>query len=813
MKRSLCVTAAMLLLVGLVFVAPVRAEEDPAAAQAPEAGAQSPAGDEPAPEEEASPEDDFEFAADYYKEYLDHAEGMVALSGRIRIARGDFQLDVPDGGVVLWVDSDGWRALRGGMGGEKKEGLSEASDALGTVIREVYAEGKVTLRRDDEVVRAKRLYYDFVHNRAVLVGGEILYRYESDDGALRVPIIVKADRIRQLSADKVVAGPAHLTTCDFGEPHYALTVDRLILTRKNGEYSATTEGNVLKTMDAPVLWLPWLASGTGSGLRPLKDINLGVSSTYGFFLEVLLAGDFRLGNDPDSEPIGEWWVEPVYRTRRGPGLGAGIDYAQQKYRGLVEGFYQRDHAKNDRSTDRPVPNLNRGRARLRHRHVLDDELFGGELIGIADTTYISDRGFLREYFPEEALEDKEQETAGYLSLAGSTHAATLTGRWRINNFLTQTEYLPRLTYDMFSLPALTDIAGTGADLLISAEADAATLYRQYDDALPLRGQKTDRYQARAGASTPFSLGPVRILPEVGTGITSYRSGQSADRVDSFTSIRASTDLWRVFPDVTSETFQLSGLRHISDFSVGWVNRFHVSVPSDQLVVQDPYDLLNETQAFDFRWRNRLDTKRAGALVEWIDLELRTIFFPQELAAVANPLTPREEWELGMSSLLLPEEETWRSYEQKGFGPLTADLRVRLRDDLIFTADVWYDLRGDQFRTYSEGLRYEARPDLSLYVGHRAIDGDSSILTALADFRMTDTWDVQFLQQTDFGGDDALISGLSLRKLMHDFVFEVTFRHDYSRNDISFGFSLEPRLTYEADRKRRVDEPLSIFSIR
>jgi len=803
MKRCRTGVTAVLLLLTILFLAvPVRAQE--------KSGVVGEVKDALA---KGDPED-FVFAADYYKEYLDEKEGMVALSGRIRIARGDFELSVPSGGVVLWVDSDGWRALRGSMGGSAEEGAGLAKNALGTAIREIYAEGDVTLRRDDEMVRAKRLYYDFANNRAVLVGGEILYRYESDDGALRVPIIVKADRIRQLSEDMVIAGPAHLTTCDFGEPHYALTVDRIVLKKKNGQFTATTEGNVLKTMGAPVLWLPWMASGTGSGTRPVKDISVGLSSTYGAFLEVMLGGDFRLGNDPKSEPIGEWWVLPVFRTRRGPGLGAGIEYAQPKYRGVLEGFYQRDHASKDRSTDNPVPSLSRGRARLRDRHVLSEEVLGGTLIGIADITYISDRGFLREFFPEEALEGKEQETTGYLNLAGSQHAVSFMGRWRINNFQTETEYLPRATYDMFSLPALTDIAGTGADLLFSAEAEGARIYRQYDDALPLRGEKTERYLARASASAPFTLGPVRFLPEFGGGITSYRSGQHEDRGDAFTSIRASMDLWRVFPGADSDTFQLAGLRHISDFSLGWVNRFQVSVGSDDLTVQDPYDLVNETQAFDFRWRNRFETKRAGALVTWVDLEFRTIFFPQETLAVSNPLTSREEWELGMSSMLLPEEEVWRRYDQKGFGPLTGDLRVQLREDLVFSADVWYDLHYNRFRTYSESLRYEARPDLSLFLAHRAIDGDSSILTGGADFRLTDTWDVRFLQQTDFAGDSSsLISGFALRKLMHDFIFEVSFRNDFSRNDISLNFSVEPRIFYEADRKRRSDEPLSIFSIR
>jgi hypothetical protein len=757
--------------------------------------------------------EDFVFAADYYKEYLDTTPGMVAMSGRIHLARGDFELKVPDGGVVLWVDPDGWRALRGSLLRGDGTERPTPEGALGTVIHEIYAEGNATLRRDREQVRAERIYYDFKKNHAVLINGEAIYRYESKDGALKVPIIIRADRIRRLGEERVEAGPARFTTCDFGEPHYEFSVDRIVLTGKDGQYSASSEGNVLRTMDAPVLWLPWLSAGTGYGAEPLKGIDVGVSSAYGFYVDVMLGGAFRLGKDPEAEPIGEWWVNPVYRHRRGPGIGAGIEYDQPDARGRIEGFHQRDSANRDKSTDTEVPRRDRGRARLMHRHVLDRDFLGGELLGIAEVAYISDRDFLVEYFDQEALEEKAQETMGYLSLAGAEHAATLTSRWRINNFETITEYLPRVDYGLFTLPAMTDIVGSGADLLLSGEAGAARVYRQYDEDLPDRGQMTDRYFARASATMPFSVGPVRIRPELGGGTSAYRDGQQEDRMDSFTSIRAATDFRRLYPDVTSESFDLTGLNHVIDLSLAWVDRFKVTTGSDDLVVQDPLDFLDEIQAFDFRWRNRLQTKRDGKVVDWIDLELRTIFFPEEYAARPSPFGAREEWGQGLSSLLLTGEETWRSIDRKGFGPLTGDLRVLLRDDLVLTASAWYDFETDKFETYSEGIRYEARPDLAFFLGHRAIAGDSSVLSAWAEIRVTDGWDIRFLQQTDFRNDGALISGLSVRKLMHDFMFEVTIENDFNRNDFSVRFSFEPRVLYEALRQRESDEPLSIYSLR
>jgi hypothetical protein len=789
----------------IALVAPAAAAEDPPAAEPPAAM-------------------EGEFYAEYATESLDADPGVVALSGEIEVRRGDFHLSVPDGGVVLWVDPVKWREFRrsasdfgGGSDGEdggdgkkeKKEkegkegGPTRAADILGPVIRLLYAEGGVTLRRGRETVRAERLFYDFARNRAVILRAEVMYRWREARRGFDTPLIVRAERLYQEAKGELHGGPARVTSSLFADPQYEIVV-REVRIRESEEagYDIGAEGNVLRVGDVPVFWVPGLAANSVTGVDPLKSARFGSSSRFGAYGEVVLGGGIVLSPEPDARPIAEWYLNPVYRHDRGPGLGGGVEYRHPGVRGRLEGFYQYDGAEEDHIKETAVPQNNRGRARWQHGQTFVDDFLGGRLSGIAEVSWLSDRGYLAEYETNEYQQGKAQETVGYLNWAAPSQAASLTGRWQLNHFDTVTEYRPRLAHDLFDIPILTDVLGSGTDLLLSGEAEAANVRRASDPQLDMRGASTDRFGGRAMLSAPFSVGPVRVNPEFGGGATGYHGDQDLQRNESFAALRAGTEFWRVFPEVQSGFLELEGLRHAVGLSAAWIDRFCVTEDSRGIVVQDPYDLVDEVQAADLRLRNRLQTKRDGKIVDFVDFEVRAVYFPGETAARPAPFSAREEWGLGISSLLLTEEEKFRTIERRGLGPVTGDLRLRPREDLTFLANAWYDAETHGFETFSEGVRYEAFPSLSFFAGHRAIRGDSSIITAWTEFRAGDRWEVRLYQQTDLRDEGGLGTGVILRRLFPDFVFELRLGWRSTRNEFSFGFTLEPRFTYEAARERR-----------
>ncbi|MHC4861997.1 MAG: LPS-assembly protein LptD, partial [Planctomycetota bacterium] len=481
---------------------------------------------------------------DYGTEELERDPPIVAGSGRIHILFGDFELYIEDGGVVLWVEPDGWRALsrpRKKKEGdeEKKEGDEEkkeprdpepekpgmlsprAAKILGPVIRELYAEGGVMLRRGDEVVKARRLFYNFAGNRAVILDAEIVGEVATTWRSARIPLVIRAERLYQVAKDELRAGPARITTCHFGEPHYEMTVGNIDIIREDEGYSFRASGNVLYAGAVPLLWFPYMYGSTGVGSEPLKGGDIGESSKYGTFAELVLGSSIRFGEPGEERRWGRWQVETVYRSKRGPGLGLDVAYGEQGYRGDVAGFYQQDRKTRDQVSREEIPHDDRGWARWRHRHTLARDFYDGRLSAQGEAAWISDRSFLREYFPGVDKEQKPPEYLAHVDLAGSSHAASITGRWQPREFQTTTEYGPRAAYDMLDLPLLTDMLGSGVDLLVSGEAEAAKLERDFDDDLALRGARTDRFTGRAALSMPFSLGPVRMHPVGGAGATGY----------------------------------------------------------------------------------------------------------------------------------------------------------------------------------------------------------------------------------------------------------------------------------------------------
>jgi len=782
------------MIVLLLLVPAVRAE-----GQAPPAGEETAgkptaesAGETPAPPP-------LTFHLEYMKEYLSETPARVVATGRIHIAQGEAEILVRDGGVVLWVDPVEWRRLR------KGEAPANADALLGVAILELYAEGAVLLRTEGQEVRAERIYANFVENRAVILRGELLARIGEEGEGPRIPLLVRAERIVQTTKNEIRSEKARVTSDLSADPHHELIVKEMVIRRRGKKFSITGESLTLVYEGIPIFWVPRVSGSSTRGTDPLRDVDVGASSKYGYFLGLDLG--YRLWSDETTadEPWGDVSISPVYRTRRGFGIGGNFDYKGDSFEGDVLGFYQYDGADEDQVLQEPVPRNDRGRLRWQHFHEFSADAGGKRLHGTAEISWLSDSGFLAEYYTNEFKEKKAQEDVGYLSWAGGSVATAVTYKWWANDFETQTTYTPRLSADVFRMAIARNILGTEADVNFSGEADAARVYRAYAEGLGERGVSTNRLLLRGRVDVPFNLGPVRVSPMFGAGYTLYGNHQDQQRVDLSTSVRAAVDFWRVFPDVRSDTFDISGLRHVMDLSAGYASRFAVTADSDEIFVSDMYDLLDEIDAVDLRMRHRFETKRRGEIVTFLEVELRALYFPTELSARPAPFGPREEYEQGMNSLLVPEEETWRTIDRRGWGPMLGELRAQIWGNLFFAGDVWYDVETGLFETYSEGLRYEGKKEFSFLVAHRTIQGDASLVTAWIDTRLTDRWSVRLLHQQDISRSESLVSGLKIRRRYPDFIFELSLNYNQKRNDTGINFTIEPAAVFDRKRARDTED--------
>jgi len=128
-----------------------------------------------------------------------------------------------------------------------------------------------------------------------------------------------------------------------------------------------------------------------------------------------------------------------YYGKRGPGLGLVFDYARPEVWGYFETYYIHDRGED--IGDVIPATRDRYRIKWLQRAFLPDNWqLDMEFSRISDPT------FLREYYEEEFKEGKLQENIIYLKRQEDTRAFTFLYKFRLNDFFTQTEYLPQLAY-------------------------------------------------------------------------------------------------------------------------------------------------------------------------------------------------------------------------------------------------------------------------------------------------------------------------------------------------------------------------------
>ena len=293
--------------------------------------------------------------------------------------------------------------------------------------------------------------------------------------------------------------------------------------------------------------------------------------------------------------------------------------------------------------------------------------------------YVSDRNFIREFFEDELDEEKIPETLAYLKKLFGDSAVTALARFRLNSWQTQTQYLPQVTYDIISRPVIEFDGFT--ELLDQDEpvrgywthrTEAALVDRQTGDSgndiegNALRFDDIERFHV------PFDVGNVTVDPYVEGRLTTWtgdglRDGDSAVRLGLTVGFNASTQFWKVDPDVESEFWNIHGIRHIVIPSLRYRFTFVSNEHADDLVPYDRVERFDRLHALvpgiDNRYETKRMTRRGPETVEFLRYD------------VQQPIVIHNE----------------RDRDQHTLGPLRVEARYRPDLDRYF-------LRRSTFRT-------------------------------------------------------------------------------------------------------------------
>lgn len=649
----------------------------------------------------------------------------------------------------------------------------------------VYLEGDVVISRGDRRLRAPAAYYDFWTDRALVL--RPVFRSVVD--SRNVPLIIRADRMRVLSANELWFKNSQLTTSDFASPTYAIGSRQLYLKEKTlydetgyrvseRRWLGWMRDMTFRARSWPIFWTPYAKMDVSEGNTALRRLQIGNFGDFGFGAESTW-DLFRLLGLVAPEGFEATFDFNWYKR----GLITGIDYEylRDTYSGygLLYGLYDERHRDDfgDQRRGLEAPEY-RGRVLVRHKQFVQDWELQFEL------GYSCDPNFVEAFFRDEFDAGKQEETLIYAKKQQDNWAVTGLLQYRLNRYQTQTESWPDLAFYLIGEPLVNN------RVLLYHESHAGLKRLRPGNAMVgmQRSNIMPRVDTRNEINVPFSVGPVHVVPYT-VGRVSYwgdtPAGSNSDwRFWGQAGVKAAMHLWRVYNNASSEMWDLHGLKHvITPVAAGWVTGTSGVEPSSLFFLEpDIEQHVTGMGGFAFGVHQRLQTKRGApgsrATVDWMRLDVMFGFFNN----VEETMTSD-----GRFFSYRPEHSIPRNH-------MNVDYSWQISNDTLFQAGFNYDIdRGIFGRSYV-GLAVQRDPRFRYYAGVRTIhDADSVVGTFGVNYRISKKYSVSLFEQYDFDfdGKQNLATSFSLIRKFPRWYAAFTLQYDQTNNDLSIFLTLWP----------------------
>ena len=767
------------------------------------------------------------------------------------------RIDIETDRAVVWTDGVG--ALPTGR-----------LDQSGDTPLEIYLEGNIVVRQGDRTIYAERMFYDARRRTGVILDAELLTPVPEMNGyQYRGLVRLKAEALTQLEDSRFVADGAVFTTSRLEEPTYSLRSDRItfedfqrpIVDPATGEQaadpftgvpiydrqqSATAEGNRVEFGGLPLLYWPTIETDLEEPAFYVDDFRIRNDSIFGFQVLTDLDVYQLLGA---KAPAGtDWTVAVDYLSRRGLGYGTTYEYALDSFAGATGPAIGRtdlwfiddndlDNLGFGRRDIRPEEDF-RGRAFWDHRQKVTDGLLAGWIVQ-GQVGWISDRTFLEQYYEQEWDEAADQPTGVRFRRLIDNQSLSIEANGRINDFFTETQWLPRLDHWLMG----QDVANQSATWFAHSHVG----YANHDPAstptspdltgdfalFPWEGRfEGERAATRQEIDLPIDLEPyglpAKVVPFFLGEAAHWGEALNGDDLQRFymhTGFRASAPFWKVNPNVRDPLFNLDGLAHkvVFDAEVSYADasesvtqlplydeiednsleeiRRRIFLPA-ALATRDPRfylvrtgiqgyvaapttEIVDDLTVARVGMRHRLQTKRGAPgnqhVVDWLTLDTNASFFPR----------PSENF-------------------GENLGLVDYDLSWHLGDRFTFLSDGFVDLFTDGLQTFSAGVALNRPSQGNAFIGYRSIRGpfNSDLLSLRFAYRFGPKWAGSAATVIDFGEAGNVGQSFSLSRIGESLIFSVGANIDPSKGNTGFSFLVEPRFLPRTSltRKTGIDVP-------
>ena len=467
----------------------------------------------------------------------------------------------------------------------------------GETINEFYLEGNVVFVKGERVIESDQMFYNLNNRQGTILNAEIRTPIEGYEGTARI----KADVVQQLDENRIQAVGSAFTTSQLGFPRYWVQSENLALTRQpiqatdnitgrplfdpqtgqpeiGEDYFLQAQSNRVYLGGVPVFAWPKFETNLSDQSVFLRRLRIGNDNIFGFQLGTGWDMYQLLGR---RAPRGTQWTGLVdYLSERGLGFGTDFNYRRNGLfgiPGLAQGSYKSWFINDEgldllgRGRGQLVPEEDlRGRIRGQHRHD-----FGPGFVLRAELGYITDRNFLEQFYEREWDTAKDATTGLWLERNIGTQSINVTADVQINDFFTQTTWLPRIDHFTIGQPLLGDRAvwhsrtsgGYGRIRVATPPTDPTDL-ADFDPLAWEADVDGIRFHTRQELDFPTQLGPTKVVPYVIGDLGYWQEGLDGNdllRGGGQVGIRTSTPIWKIRPEIQSTLLNVNGLAHKVSF--------------------------------------------------------------------------------------------------------------------------------------------------------------------------------------------------------------------------------------------------------
>ncbi|OHB88183.1 MAG: hypothetical protein A3C38_02535 [Planctomycetes bacterium RIFCSPHIGHO2_02_FULL_50_42] len=710
---------------------------------------------------------------------------VIVAVGDVEIRRGE-QLMTADN-AILWFDQ------------EEKEGKKTPS------LKEFYAEGNVTIAASEkakEIKHADKVFENFKESKGFYVNPKIKTTVKN----FPLPIYMGGREMKQIDPDSYEVKDGYLTTCSFGHPHFHVKSPKIRIKRRVEDGETYTEAkaydNVFYFGQIPTAYLPVYKYDTQKKESLLIGYGVGSSQRFGTFLRTAW-NPYALAFVPSS--LSDWSslvTKLEYLNKRGPAGGFEFEYDRDDTgtEGFLETYYVKDKLLRDEVPPRlPITDKNRGRVLWRNRQEVTEELR-------ADTelSYLSDRGFLKEYFEEEFQEGKKQETYLNLRRLKDNRGATFLAKDEINKFQTGFEAWPQVTYHAIGQPLWEN------RLNMTSESNFGYLNMQIGNELEssnndvfnrLRSTtgKSFRFDSDNTLSAPFKWWILKANPFVGGRLTGYsksleNNGPNGDATGRFIGslgFEGSTQLWRAYA-LENKLLRINGLRHIITPEVRWIAAPIVTKKPEDLLQYERSDALNDYNTATISLRNRMQTRRgppwALTTVDLLEFDIGAHLLNSPKKTATNLVVPTL---MTPEGVIIPRRDSYLQF----------DLRTPITNRITLeSVGNEFNLSNKTFDVLNIGTTFKRSEDWDYFVGFRHIDKTSNTVTLSTNTLIGKKWRLNVAEAFDLGartesGDTTsknLFSNFSFTRESHDWIAGFNVFFDVVDRNKVFSFVFQPK---------------------